>query len=936
MSKKNDKEKTKDEAEKTEGKTQKHERDFSYTQNREVSWLNFDNRVLDEAFDETVPLFERLKFVEIFGSNLDEWFMIRIGGLSDLARLKHQPTDNKSNKTPSEQLSTVFDILPSLLSRQETAWAQVTGELANHGLAYVHPSDYTETDIDAVAQQFDRNVAPIISPMIVDPRHPFPNLRNSQQYVACSLDGPTEHDVLGLVEVPPSLPRVVPLPSTPKCYRYTLLEDIIITCLDGCFGDYRPTATSVIRVTRNADIDPDGEGVEEEEDYRQHMKKVLRKRQRLQPIRLEIRGSLDRKLESFITAELELTKERVFHVNIPLDLGFVYGLESHIPDTYHGGLVFQPFEPQISPMVDMSKPMRQQIEDHDVLLFYPYESMLPLLTLLREASSDDDCISIKITLYRVAKQSHLCESLIAAAENGKDVTVLMELRARFDEANNIAWAERLEAAGCTVIYGSEGFKVHSKICQITYHDKGNISRITCLGTGNFNEKTAKLYSDFMLMTAHRGIAEDGNVFFRNLSIGNLRGSYRYLGVAPAGLKPLVMRGLNREIERARAGQPAQVFMKMNSLTDRDVIDKLSEACEAGVRVIMIVRGICCIRANIPGKTDNLVVREIVGRFLEHARVYAFGVHTDTIYLSSADMMTRNTERRVEIAYPVFDPTCRSLVIQYMNLQLADNLKARQLTSDGTWERIPIHEGDPRINSQEVLLQLAYLRAHEGDSQAQHEVTPVASIMPTMSHELADQLLSLPNIRTYAKSENDVAANAMPQKPQVLPRVLKRGPIAQKVAEVRTAANEVATEAAAAKAAADDAKAAAAKATAEAAKVQAAAPAVNMQAAAQAPAAKVSPVSATISTDAVTDAAKKVKAQISAECQNAQAQQGERVTYEAPHASFQTSGAQRGAANTRPAEQLQIQRVSSEHTSGNRVAEAFHLIGEGFRMLFGGK
>lgn len=738
-----------------------HERDFSYTQNREVSWLHFDDRVLDEAFDESVPLFERLKFVEIFGSNLDEWFMIRVGGLSDLARLKHQPTDNKSNETPSEQLSSVFRMLPGLLARQEEAWNAVTGELSRHGLTYVPPLEYTQADREATEREFERNVAPIISPLIIDPRHPFPNLRNGLLYVLCSLDGPTERGVLGQVEVPPSLPRVVALPSTPEEYRYTLLEDVIYTYLGSCFGDYEPTRAATIRVTRNADIDPDGEGVEEEEDYRQHMKKVLKKRQRLQPIRLEIRGSLDEDLERLVMDELGLRPDRLSRVNIPLDLGFVYGLESHIPTQRHDELVFQPFEPQISPMVNMNEPMRPQIEDHDVLLFYPYESMSPLLTLLREASSDDDCISIKITLYRVAKQSHLCESLIAAVENGKDVTVLMELRARFDEANNIAWAERLESAGCTVIYGSEGFKCHSKICQITYHDKGTISRITCLGTGNFNEKTARLYSDFMLLTAHHGIGEDGNLFFRNLSIGNLLGNYRYLGVAPAGLKPLVMRGLDREIERARAGQPAQVFLKMNSLTDRDVIDKISESCEAGVRVIMIVRGIACIKANIPGKTDNLVVRQIVGRFLEHARVYAFGVNADTVYLSSADMMTRNTERRVEIAYPVLDPTCRELVIEYMSLQLADNVKARRLTSEGTWERIPVEEGTPRINSQEVLLQLAYLRAHEGDDRASEEVTPASSIMPRITPEMKRQLLSLPNIGTYSTAEADVVAMAKP-------------------------------------------------------------------------------------------------------------------------------------------------------------------------------
>lgn len=712
-------------------------RDFSYTQNREISWLRFDDRILDEAYDETVPAFERLKFCEIVESNLDEWFMIRVGGLSDLASLKNQPKDNKSNLTPDEQLDAIFEALPALVERHERGLAEVEAALADKGLVRVAPADYTEADLATVQRHFERRLAPIISPLIVDPRHPFPNLRNGRLFVACSLDGEEESGLLGIIEVPRTEARVVALPASSKAYRYTLLEDVLQTCLDQCFGDYSPKRSAVLRVTRNADIDPDGEGVEEEEDYRQHMKKVLKLRQRLQPVRLEIRGKLGKKLEDLIAGELALESRRIFHLNRPIDLGYVYGLETHIPDYEHASCVYRKFEPQISPMVDLSLPMRGQVEDHDVLLTYPYESMTPLLRLVREASADDACISIKITLYRVAKSSHLCESLISAAEAGKDVTVLMELRARFDEANNIAWAERLEDAGCTVIYGSEGFKCHSKICQITYHDHDGISRITCLGTGNFNEKTATLYSDFMLLTADEGIGADGNTFFRNLSLGNLRGSYKHLGVAPVGLKPLVMRGLDREIARARAGEPAKVFLKMNSLTDRDVIDKISEACEAGVRVVMIVRGICCIKAGVPGKTDGLVIRQIAGRFLEHARIYAFGEEMDTIYLSSADMMTRNTERRVEIAYPVRDPACREIVRHFIELQLSDNVKARQLTAEGTWARIEADPDAPRIVCQEVLLREAYERARaaveaRADASKAERVQPEADAAPDLA------------------------------------------------------------------------------------------------------------------------------------------------------------------------------------------------------------
>ena len=714
-------------------------RDFSYTQNREVSWLRFDDRVLDEAFDETVPLFERIKFCAIFQSNMDEWFMIRIGGLSDLAELKHQPADNKSDETPAEQLESVFGLLPGMYERRESCLTDLEARLALEGVERVSPAQYTDADLVAVSRRFEASLAPILSPIIIDPRHPFPNLRNDVMYVACSLDGVDEHDMLGIVEVPPTAARIVWLPSGEGRVRYTLVEDVVSSMLSRCFGSYVPTSSAVVRVTRNADIDPDGEGVEEEEDYRQHMKKVLKRRSRLQPVRLELTGALDESLVTLVRKELGLEKRRVFRLSTPADLSYVYALENRLPATRKAVLTFTPFEPQPSPMVNASRPMRDQIEDHDVLLTYPYESMGPLLRLIHEAANDDACISIKITLYRVARHSRLCESLVAAVENGKDVTVLMELRARFDEQNNIEWAERLEEAGCTVIYGSEGFKCHSKICQITYHDNRGLSRVTCLGTGNFNEKTARLYSDFMLITAHPGIAEDGNAFFRNLSLGNLRGTYRFLGVAPLSLKPLVMGGIDREIARARAGEPARVFLKMNSLTDRDVIDRLADASQAGVEVVMIIRGICCMLPGVKGRTTGIEIRQIVGRLLEHARIYSFGVDADTIYLSSADMMTRNTERRVEIAYPVLDPTCRRIVCDYMALQLSDNVKARRLTSKGTWAPIKRREGEPAINCQEQLMARAYARAHEFEPQA---VAPLApEPMPTTTIAAVDETVA---------------------------------------------------------------------------------------------------------------------------------------------------------------------------------------------------
>ena len=707
-------------------KLRKPPRDFSYTQNRELSWLRFDNRVLDEAFDESVPLFERLKFVSIFESNLDEFLMVRVGGLSDLAELKKQPVDNKSNMTASEQVDAVMAELPELLDRWESIFKSIEGKLDTLGVHRARIDSLTPEERTFVTRYFQAYVSPVISPLVIDPRHPFPNLRNGALYLACGLDGVTdEESLLGLIEIPASMNRVVEIPSPTGTYSYILLEDVILACLDSCFGSYKPLDRALIRVTRNADIDPDGEGVEEEEDYRQHMKRILKKRLRLQPVVLAVSGSLEKQTLKTIRKALELSRRSVFTCDIPLNLGYVFGIEGKIPEHLRNELLFTPFKPQPNPTIDMTRSIREQVLQHDKLLFYPYEAMNPFLDLVHEAAYDPECISLRITLYRVAKQSRLCESLIDAAENGKEVTVLMELRARFDEQNNIEWAERLEEAGCTVIYGSEGFKCHSKICQLTYREGMALTRLTLLGTGNFNEKTAKLYSDFMLMTAHPGIGEDANLFFRNLSLGNLRGDYRFLGVAPVGLKPLIMRGLDREIQRALAGEPARVFFKLNSLTDREVIDKIAEASCAGVRVDMIIRGISCLKPGVPGKTENVHVRSIVGRFLEHARVYAFGVDSDMIYLSSADMMTRNTEHRVEIAFPVLDPTCRALVHEYMGMQLRDNVKARSLTSDGTWVPVERHEGERPFNSQEALLERAYRNAEAAAQQRAQEKERVA-------------------------------------------------------------------------------------------------------------------------------------------------------------------------------------------------------------------
>lgn len=737
-------------------------KDLSYTQNRELSWLRFDERVLDEARDATVPLFERLKFVSIFESNLDEFFMVRVGGLSDLASLKRQPTDNKSGLTPAEQVDAIFAALPPLYTKAESTFLELENKLVTHGIERLMPADLIGEDKEFVRSFFELSVMPLISPLVIDPRHPFPNLRNTALYLVCTLTSQTtdESDLLGVIEIPASLPRIVEMPRAEGSLRYILIEDLIMSCLDTCFGSYMPEERAVIRVIRNADIDPDGEGVEEEEDYRQHMKRVLKKRLRLKPVFLAVHGVLPKQALKLIRKALTLPKQAILSVHMPLDLGFIFALEDRLPASERESLLFQPFSPQASPMFRQGASMREQVVEGDKLLFYPYESMSTLLDLINEAAHDDACISLRITLYRVARQSRLCESLISAAERGKEVTVLMELRARFDEENNIAWAGRLEEAGCTVIYGSEGFKCHSKICQLTYHENNALTRITLLGTGNFNEKTAKLYSDFMLMTAHPGIGEDANAFFRNLSLGNLAGDYRYLAVAPAGLKPLILDGLEREIERARGGVPARAFFKMNSLTDREVIDKIAEASRAGVKINMIIRGISCLLPHVPGKTDNVQVRSIVGRFLEHARVYAFGEDSDTVYLSSADMMTRNTEHRVEIAYPVLDPTCRAMVQNYMQAQLRDNVKARSLSCAGTWEEVARAANEPAFNAQEYLMQQAIDRAQAAEEVVfdKPRFSAKADVSAKALEEASNEQLMLAEALGEACVEDAEAAN----------------------------------------------------------------------------------------------------------------------------------------------------------------------------------
>ncbi len=675
--------------------------DTRYTQERELSWLRFDQRVLEEAEDEQVPLFERLKFVSIFTSNLDEFFMIRVGSIYDMTLSKQSHVDSRSGLTPAEQLQAIFQAVPPLYKRRDKIFSNLEQRLRSCNICSLHPDELDSKERKQVEHWYRDFVAPVLSPMVINGHHPFPHLPTKSLNVILLLRREGEC-CFGLVPIPKSLPLFYRLEE--PGLRYLLTEQVVLEYCGRLFDSYEVVEKHVISVTRNADISPDDEDYDVGEDFRAHMLKVLKKRARLAHVRLEIQGTPSEELLQYLCQRLDLPREQVFHCKSPLAMGYIYALEGKLPPESVSALCYPKYTPQWPAALVKEEKLIPQILSRDVLLFYPYQSMEPFLRLVKEAAFDPSVLSIKITIYRLASTAKLAEYLAAAAENGKDVTVLMELRARFDEQNNIAWAERLEEAGCTVQYGFERYKVHSKICLITRRERGQIQYLTQIGTGNYNEKTAKLYTDFSLMTANPAIGEDAAAFFQNMSISNLEGTYQHLLVAPYSLKPRLMELMDQEIAKARAGMPARIFMKVNSVTDRDLIDKLAQASQAGVSITMNVRGICCLRPGIPGLTDNIRVFSIVGRFLEHPRIFAFGMGEEAkLYIGSADIMTRNTQRRVEIACPVLDPEIRRRIYHDIQLFCADNVKARVLEPDGTYRPVPRQEGEPAVDCQAVLM-----------------------------------------------------------------------------------------------------------------------------------------------------------------------------------------------------------------------------------------
>ncbi len=671
---------------------------LDYTQNRELSWLRFNQRVLEEARDETVPLMERMKFVAIFTSNLDEFFMIRVGSLYDMAAVDNRKRDTKSGMTATQQLDAIYEAVAPMYKERDKTYADIKKQLKPYGVCGLDIRELEQQEKKYVKKYFKEQVLPVLSPQIVDANHPFPHLLNKEIYVVANLKQNSK-TMMGIVPVPGYIPDVLYLPG--HDIRYVRMEKVIMEYLELVFERYEVSDKNYICVTRNADISPDDEAYADNDDFRYIMKETLHKRRRMAVVRLETASPLGKDMEKYFCDRFKITPACIFRTKMPMKLGFIFAITDKLPESMKRALIDEPFSPQPSSSLAEGSVM-EQVKHKDVLLSYPYESMDPFLQLIREAASDPDVMTIKITIYRLAKKARLVEYLCAAAENGKEVTALIELRARFDEQNNIDWSERMEEAGCRVLYGFENYKVHSKLCLITYRNKNEIRYITQVGTGNYNEKTAKMYTDYSLITADQEIGEDAAVFFKNMSIGNLDGVYDHLIVSPTSLKQKVLLLMDEEI---RKGEQGRILMKMNSVTDMDFIRKVSEASNAGVKIDLIVRGICCILPGIPGRTENLSVTSIVGRYLEHPRVFVFGEGNDArVYIGSADMMTRNTEKRVEVACPILDPHIRKKLLHDLGVMLADNVKARKMLSDGTYRKKT--GGTEPVNAQETFMKEA--------------------------------------------------------------------------------------------------------------------------------------------------------------------------------------------------------------------------------------
>ena len=674
--------------------------------NRELSWLKFNERVLEEAENKKVPLCERLTFASIYQSNLDEFFRVRVGSLIDQMLLGGKMRDNKTKMTAKEQIQAVLHQVTKLNRRKDAVYETVMGQLEEQGVRMVDFRKVSKKESEYLERYFLSEIAPVISPTIVGKRQPFPFLKNNEIYAVVVLQSKSGKEKLGII--PCSNTGFKRLVELPTAGTYMLVEELILHYIPKVFERYNIKAKSLIRVTRNADIDADAL-YDEDLDYRDFMTELIKRRKKLAPVRLELTREMDGEIVDILCDYLELDSDHVFQVQSPLDLSFVFEIQDtlrKVPELFYEKRI-----PQRSAQFKEDESIFPQLKEKDKLLSYPYESMKPFLNFLREAANDKAVISIKMTLYRVAKHSKIVEYLIDAAENGKEVLVLVELKARFDEENNIEWSRRLEDAGCRVIYGLDGYKVHSKLCLVTRKSEGQVEYYTQIGTGNYNEKTARLYTDLSLMTANVEIGVEAAKVFQALSMEETVDNVEYLLVAPRCLQNRILSMIDEEISYAKEGKEAYIGLKMNSLTDKKIIDKLIEASQAGVKIDMVIRGICCLIPGVKGKTENIQVRSIVGRFLEHSRIYIFGTQErEKIYIASADFMTRNTLRRVEVAAPIYDKDLKMQLEEMFITMLSDNQKARQEDSHGNYEIVAVQETP--LNSQEFFYDQAYMNAQK--------------------------------------------------------------------------------------------------------------------------------------------------------------------------------------------------------------------------------
>ena len=669
--------------------------------NRELSWLKFNERVLEEAENPEIPLCERLTFASIYQSNLDEFFMVRVGSLIDQMLLSGDIRDNKTNLTPKEQLQAVLPQVERLNRRKDAVYVELLEALEPYGIKLVNFQRISQKESDYLEQYFEAEIAPLISPTIIGKRQPFPFLKNKEIYAVVALESKSGKEKLGIIPCGSGVfKRLIELHTKGN---YMLSEELILHFMPKVFKGYHVKEKSLIRITRNADIDDDAL-YDEDLDYRDFMADLIKRRKKLAPVRLELSRELDGEIVETLCDYLELEPQYIFQSHTPLDLSFVFEIQDalrRVPELFYEKRV-----PQKSSQFDPERSILEQIKEKDKLLSFPFESMKPFLSMLREAANDKDVISIKMTLYRVARQSKIVEALIEAAENGKEVLVLVELKARFDEENNIEWSRRLEDAGCRVIYGLDGYKVHSKLCLITRRTQGQVEYFTQIGTGNYNEKTVRLYTDLSLMTNRTEIGQEASNVFQALAMGETVEQTNHLLVAPKCLQNKVLEMMDEEIRHAAAGEEAYIGLKMNSLTDKKIMDKLIEASCAGVKIDMVIRGICCLIPGIPGKTENIRVRSIVGRFLEHSRIYIFGTgEREKVYIASADFMTRNTLRRVEVAAPVYDADIKARLKEMFAVMQKDTSKARIENNKGEY-RLQAPAETP-VNSQEFFYEQAY-------------------------------------------------------------------------------------------------------------------------------------------------------------------------------------------------------------------------------------